>query len=54
MEGFAVAYAASRAGATVRLVKHVSDDAGDGARRDWAEAVDASALALGDWLRANV
>lgn len=54
MEGFAVAYAASRLGAAVRLVKHVSDDAGDGARRDWMDAVDASARSLADWIRANV
>lgn len=54
MEGFAVAYAASREGASVRLVKHVSDSAGDDARRDWREAVDASARALADWVRLNV
>ncbi len=54
MEGFAVAYAASRAGAAVRLVKHVSDHAGDDAGRDWRDAVDGSARALADWVRANV
>ncbi len=54
MEGFAVAYAASRVGAAVRLVKHVSDFAGDEARADWRDAIDGSARALGNWVKANV
>jgi adenosylhomocysteine nucleosidase len=49
MEGYAVAYAARQAGVPVRLVKHVSDAADEGAL-DWARLVDASAVALGEWL----
>jgi adenosylhomocysteine nucleosidase len=52
MEGFAVARAAQRAGVPVRLVKHVSDQADEGAM-DWPELVEASARVLGDWLSAN-
>ncbi|MFT4188144.1 MAG: nucleosidase [Aeromicrobium sp.] len=52
MEGFAVARACQRAGVPVRLVKHVSDHA-DETATDWPAQVDASARALGDWLRAN-
>lgn len=48
MEGYAVAYAAQRAGVPVRLVKHVSDNA-DSAALDWPSLVDASAQVLGDW-----
>lgn len=54
MEGFAVAYAASLFDARTLCVKHVSDAADDTARVDWPAAVDASARALGDWLRANL
>lgn len=50
MEGYAVAYAARAAGVPVRLVKHVSDAADEGAL-EWASLVDASAIALGEWLR---
>lgn len=52
MEGYAVAYAAQRLGAQVRLVKHVSDAADEGAF-DWPALVDASAAELGRWLEAN-
>lgn len=50
MEGYAVAYAAQRFGVPVRLVKHVSDNADEGAL-DWPSLVDASARALGEWLQ---
>ena len=50
MEGYAVAWAAQQAGVPVRLVKHVSDGADEGAL-DWASLVEASAVALGEWLR---
>lgn len=50
MEGYAVAYAAREAGVPVRLVKHVSDAADEGAM-DWPSLVEVSALALGEWLR---
>ena len=53
MEGYAVAYAARQAGVPVRLVKHVSDAADDGAL-DWASLVEASAIALGEWIRENL
>ncbi len=49
MEGYAVAFAARRLGADVRLVKHVSDNADEGAM-DWPALVDASARELGAWL----
>ncbi|WP_210502308.1 nucleosidase [Nocardioides xinjiangensis] len=50
MEGYAVAWAAREAGVPVRLVKHVSDTADESAL-DWPTLVDASARALGTWLR---
>lgn len=49
MEGFAVAFAAIRAGVPVRLVKHVSD-AADERALDWPARVDASARVLGAWV----
>jgi adenosylhomocysteine nucleosidase len=52
MEGYAVAYAARAFGARVRLVKHVSDRADEGAM-DWPSRVEASAVALGEWLTAS-
>ncbi|MFF2039944.1 nucleosidase [Kitasatospora sp. NPDC058170] len=51
MEGYAVAAVAHRAGLPVRLVKHVSDEAGDGAGHTWRESVDDCARHLADWLR---
>ncbi|WP_183096312.1 nucleosidase [Nocardioides stalactiti] len=48
MEGYAVVYAAGRLGVPVRLVKHVSDNADEGAM-DWPSLVDRSARALGEW-----
>jgi adenosylhomocysteine nucleosidase len=49
MEGYALATAARRAGVPVRIVKHVSDDAGDGAARSWRESVGECARALAEW-----
>ncbi len=49
MEGYAVAYAAMAYGVPVRLVKHVSDQADEGAH-DWPSLVDHSARVLGEWL----
>lgn len=54
MEGYAVASAALAAGVPVRLVKHVSDEAGEGAARTWRESVDGCAKALGQWARENL
>ncbi|WP_441249890.1 nucleosidase [Kitasatospora sp. McL0602] len=51
MEGYAVATVARRAGVPVRLVKHVSDEAGEGAARTWRESVDGCARLLADWVR---
>ncbi|MFI5533310.1 nucleosidase [Kitasatospora sp. NPDC051853] len=51
MEGYAVATAARRAGVPVRLVKHVSDEAGAGADRTWRESVDGCAQLLAAWVR---
>ena len=48
MEGYAVAYVAQEFGVPVRLVKHVSDNADEGAL-EWAALVDRSARILGDW-----
>jgi adenosylhomocysteine nucleosidase len=53
MEGYAVAWAARQAGAAVRLVKHVSDQADAGAM-DWPSLVDISARALAGWLDENL
>ena len=50
MEGYAVAYACHRRRVPVRLVKHVSDEADEGAM-DWPALVDHSAGELGRWLR---
>jgi adenosylhomocysteine nucleosidase len=52
MEGYAVAWAAREAGVPVRLVKHVSD-AADESAMDWPSMIEASAVALGEWLREN-
>lgn len=52
MEGYAVAWAAREVGVPVRLVKHVSDVADESAM-DWPSMVEASAVVLGEWLRAH-
>ena len=52
MEGYAVAWACRAAGVPVRLVKHVSDAADEGAL-DWPSLVDASARVLGEWVTEN-
>ncbi|WP_232676913.1 nucleosidase [Nocardioides sp. R-C-SC26] len=53
MEGYAVALAAASFGARVTLVKHVSDNA-DETAWEWPDVVAASAVVLGEWLRAHV
>ncbi len=50
MEGYAVVYACRRFGVPVRVVKHVSDNADEGAL-DWPARVDHSAHTLGAWLK---
>jgi adenosylhomocysteine nucleosidase len=52
MEGFAVAYACAAFEIPCRLVKHVSDNAGEDAL-DWPTLVDRSARVLGEWVSAN-
>ncbi|MEU9581164.1 nucleosidase [Streptomyces chilikensis] len=54
MEGYALASVAQRFGVPIRLVKHVSDDAGDGAARTWRESVAACAVELARWAERNV
>jgi adenosylhomocysteine nucleosidase len=53
MEGYAVASAATKAGLPVALVKHVSDEADEGAVRTWVDSVSACSEALGRWLKSN-
>lgn len=53
MEGYAVASVAIRFGVPVRLVKCVSDGAGDDAARSWQENVAACAALLAGWLHAE-
>jgi adenosylhomocysteine nucleosidase len=54
MEGYAVAAACRMAGVPVRLVKHVSDTADEGARASWLESVHEASAALASWLRATL
>lgn len=51
MEGYAIATVAQRAGVPVRLIKHVSDEAGAGADRSWRDSVDHCGKLLATWLR---
>jgi adenosylhomocysteine nucleosidase len=50
MEGYAVAWAAGVAGVPVRLIKLVSDDAGETAARTWAETVGEHSRTLARWV----
>ncbi|HNA98446.1 MAG TPA: nucleosidase [Marmoricola sp.] len=52
MEGYALALTARRFGCQLRMVKHVSDQADEGAL-DWPTLVERSAVALGGWLAEN-
>ena len=54
MEGYAVAAACRAAQVPVRLVKLVSDDAGEDAHRTWAESVGAHAETLAAWVREHL
>ncbi|MFG2074761.1 adenosylhomocysteine nucleosidase [Nonomuraea maritima] len=54
MEGYALASVAQRAGVPLRIVKHVSDDAGEGAARSWRESVAACSRVLAAWAAGNV
>lgn len=46
MEGYAVAAAATAAGVPVLIIKHVTDDADEGAAQTWRQSVSACAKAL--------
>ncbi|MER7167561.1 nucleosidase [Micromonospora sp. NPDC000207] len=54
MEGYAVAATAHHFGVPVRLVKQVSDGAGEGADRTWQASVDDCARLLAGWVRDNL
>lgn len=54
MEGYALATAAAQAGVPIRIVKHVSDDAGEGAVKSWRESVAGCARVLADWATRHV
>ncbi|KRB73916.1 nucleosidase [Nocardioides sp. Root190] len=53
MEGYAVAYVAREFGVPLRMIKHVSDNADEGAM-DWVTLVDRSAQILGEWASQNL
>ena len=53
MEGYAVAAAAKQVGLDVHLIKHVSDDANEGAGRSWVDSVASCSEALGLWLKSD-
>lgn len=54
MEGYALATAARRAGVPLQIVKHVSDDAGEGAAKVWQDTIAQSARALADWAAIHI
>ncbi|MFI8369745.1 nucleosidase [Streptomyces sp. NPDC085466] len=54
MEGYALAAAAEASGVPLRIVKHVSDEAGDGADRTWRDSVAACSRELAGWAAAHI
>lgn len=54
MEGYAIAKAAALAGVALTMVKHVSDQADEGAARSWVDSVTWCSHQLAMWVRANV
>jgi adenosylhomocysteine nucleosidase len=54
MEGYALASVAAEAGVPLRIVKHVSDDAGDGALKSWRESVADCGRVLAEWAADNL
>ena len=54
MEGYAVTWAARNAGVPVRLVKLVSDDAGERAGQTWTQTVGEDARILAGWVLENL
>ena len=53
MEGYAVAWVAHEFGVPLRMVKHVSDNADEGAK-EWATLVERSAQVLGRWVESEL
>lgn len=54
MEGYAIAKAAAAAGVAVTMVKHVSDQADEGASRSWVDSVTWCSHQLAMWVREHV
>ena len=54
MEGYALAAVSNQAQIPIRIIKHVSDHAGEGAAQTWQDAATESARALSDWVAANL
>ena len=54
MEGYALAAVSHQARVPISIIKHVSDQADEGAVRTWREATTESARALSDWIAANL
>lgn len=54
MEGYALAAVANQARVPIRIIKHVSDQAGEGAVKTWRQATTEAARALSDWLAENL
>ncbi|HEY2592675.1 MAG TPA: nucleosidase [Chloroflexota bacterium] len=54
MEGYALAAVSKQARVPIRIIKYVSDQAGEGAAKTWQEATTDSARALSDWVAANL
>jgi adenosylhomocysteine nucleosidase len=54
MEAYALAAAANQAGVPIRIVKHVSDTASEGAAKTWIATMTRSAQALAGWIASNV
>ncbi|MDG4531719.1 nucleosidase [Streptomyces sp. AV19] len=51
MEGYALVSVARTHEVPIRLIKHVSDEAGAGAGQTWQESVDGCAKVLAEWVR---
>jgi adenosylhomocysteine nucleosidase len=54
MEGYALAAVSNQARVPIRIVKYVSDHAGEGAAETWQAATTEAARALSDWVGANL
>ena len=54
MEAYALAAVANQAGVPIRVVKHVSDSANQGAAKSWRATMAGSAHALAEWIESNV